>query len=84
MAVTRSSRLGGFVPAPSPGYKDFIDCSSNPNYPEANMGDMFLISKAGKIGGTEGTPVEIGAELLCVKNTVSGTQAEVGVNWKVL
>jgi len=65
-------------------YKGTIDCSSNPNYPAANAGYVYIVSVAGKIGGSSGTSVSIGASLLCtVDSSASGDQATVGSNWNI-
>ncbi len=65
-------------------YRGVIDCSANPNYPAANQGDYYVVSVAGKIGGTLGVNVEIGDTLLCrVNGSASGTQLAVGANWTV-
>ena len=62
--------------------KGTIDCSANPNYPGANLGDYYVVSVAGKIGGSSGINVEVGDTLLCrVNGTISGTQAGVGASW---
>ena len=66
-------------------YKGVIDCSSNPNYPAANAGWLYVISVAGKIGGASGVVVETGDIIICLTDgTVSGTHAVVGSNWNIL
>lgn len=66
-------------------YKGVIDASTNPNYPAANAGHFYKISIAGKIGGSNGVNVEIGDSLLCTTdNTVSGSQATVGIYWNII
>lgn len=65
-------------------YKGNIDCSTNPNYPAANAGDLYRVSVAGKIGGVPGINVEVGDTALCLANgTASGNQASVGANWNI-
>lgn len=61
-----------------------IDCSANPNYPAANIGEFYRVTVAGKIGGASGINVEIGDELHCFVTSVSGTQASVGANWTIV
>src|SRR3990167_7374802 len=66
-------------------YKGVIDCSSNPNYPAANAGWLYVISVACKIGGASGVVVETGDIIICLTDgTVSGTHAVVGSNWNIL
>ena len=66
-------------------YQGVIDCSSNPNYPPADAGDIYIISVAGKIGGASGTVVIAGDMIICkTDSTASGTQATVGANWNVI
>jgi hypothetical protein len=66
-------------------FKGSIDCSSYPNYPAGNIGWVYKVSVAGKIGGVFGINVEIGDTLYCiVNNSVSGTQASVGSNWTIV
>src|SRR5690625_628013 len=66
-------------------YKGEIDASSNPNYPDADKGDMWIISEAGRIGGSSGMQVDVGNTLICKEdNTTSGTQSQVGDKWTVL
>lgn len=60
------------------------DCSTSPNYPDANAGDVYSISKSGKIGGANGLDVQAGDLLICVVTGTSGDQATVGPNWKIL
>lgn len=64
--------------------KGAIDCSTNPNYPAANAGHVYVVSVAGKIGGASGPNVEAGDFLICnVDNSATGTQAAVGSNWTI-
>jgi hypothetical protein len=66
-------------------YKGVIDCSTNPNYPAANAGEMYIVNAAGKIGGVSGEVVEVGDMLICNNDaTPSGTQASVGVYWNII
>lgn len=66
-------------------YKGVIDCSTNPNYPAANAGDLYLVSVAGKIGGASGIDVEVGDMCICTTDgTLAGDQATVGVNWNII
>ena len=46
-------------------YKGAIDCSSNPNYPVANAGYVYIVSVAGKIGGASGVVVVVGDMAIC-------------------
>jgi hypothetical protein len=66
-------------------YKGVQDCSSNPNYPAADAGDVYKVSVAGKIGGASGPNVEIGDMLICcVDSSASGDHATVGANWDII
>lgn len=66
-------------------YKGVVDCSTNPNYPAANAGEMYIVSVAGKIGGISGEVVEVGDMLICNNDsTPSGTQASVGTYWNII
>ena len=66
-------------------YRGQIDCSSNPNYPVAHIGQLLVVSKPGKIGGASGIDVETQDSILCIKSTTtSGDQAAVGSSWIIL
>jgi hypothetical protein len=66
-------------------YKGVIDCSTNPNYPSANAGELYIVSVAGKIGGGSGIDVEAGDMLICnTDSTASGNQATVGSYWNAI
>ena len=66
-------------------YKGAVDCSSNPNYPAADAGHLYLVSVAGKIGGASGVVVEAGDMFICkTDSTSAGNQATVGANWNVI
>lgn len=66
-------------------YKGASDCSTNPNYPAADAGHLYMVSVAGKIGGASGIVVEAGDMFICrVDSTASGDQATVGANWNVI
>lgn len=69
------------------GYLQFagdINCSANPNYPAATVGDTYLVSADGKIGGAAGVNVEIGDSIICKADNAGGTEAAVGASWFVL
>lgn len=66
-------------------YKGVLDCSTNPNYPSANAGELYIVSVSGKIGGASGINVEVGDMLICnTDSTVSGNQATVGNYWNAI
>jgi len=66
-------------------YKGVIDCSTNPDYPAASAGWLYVVSVAGKIGGASGITVEAGDMALCkTDDTPSGDQATVGEFWNVV
>jgi len=60
-----------------------VDCSANPNYPEALCGDQYIVTVAGKIGGGSGADVHVGDLVTCTVANAGGTQASVGSSWKV-
>lgn len=66
-------------------YKGVIDCSTNPNYPAADAGWLYIASVSGKIGGASGIDVEAGDMIICnTDGTASGNQATVGSSWNVI
>ena len=65
-------------------YQGAIDCSTTPNYPAAVPGDTYVVSVAGKIGGSSGTAVDVGDMLINLVASAAGTQAAVGVDWNIL
>lgn len=65
-------------------YKGAIDCSTNPNYPAAEVGDVYKVSVAGKIGGASGIAVEVGDTIYCNTDSTGGTQAEVGNDFDII
>jgi hypothetical protein len=60
------------------------DCSANPNYPAATLGDLYIVSVAGKIGGASGVSVEAGDMFTAIATNAGGTQAAVGSSWAVI
>jgi archaellum component FlaG (FlaF/FlaG flagellin family) len=64
--------------------KGNLDCSTNPNYPAASVGDTYYVTVAGKIGGASGITVEIGDAIVCKVDNAGGTQAAVGSSWFIL
>lgn len=65
-------------------YKGVIDCSTNPNYPAAVVGDVYAVSVAGKIGGASGAVVEAMDLILCKVDSAGGTQAAVGADFDII
>jgi hypothetical protein len=66
-------------------YKGILDCSTNPNYPVGNAGEIYRVSVAGKIGGASGAVVEINDLIMCnTDGTSAGDQATVGTKWNVI
>lgn len=64
--------------------KGTIDCSTNPNYPAADKGDVYVVSVAGLIGGASGVSVQAGDALVALADNAGGTQAAVGSSWGIL
>jgi hypothetical protein len=65
-------------------YAGAIDCSINPDYPEGIIGNLYIISVAGKIGGLSGINVEIGDQLLCKETGITGDQSISGSFWNII
>jgi hypothetical protein len=65
-------------------WKGAIDCSGNPNYPAATLGDTYFVSVAGKIGGASGLDVTVGDMLICNTTAVAGNHAAVGSYWDMV
>lgn len=65
-------------------FKGSTDCSGNPNYPAAALGDAYVVSVAGKIGGAAGITVEAGDVYFAIAANAGGTQAAVGSSWDVV
>lgn len=66
-------------------YRGTIDCVANPNYPAADAGHLYVVSGAGKIGGSGGVNVEAGDMCICnTDGTVSGDQSTVGTKWNII
>lgn len=61
-----------------------IDCSTNPNYPAANVGEFYRVTVAGLIGGASGIAVQVGDQIHCYVTSAAGNQATVGANWTVV
>jgi hypothetical protein len=62
-------------------FKGNIDASTNPNYPAASKGDVYVISVAGKVGGASGTSVDVGDVVIAKADNAGGTEASVGTSW---
>jgi hypothetical protein len=65
-------------------FQGSTDASTNPNYPVASKGDMYVVTVAGKIGGASGTAVDAGDVYFAAADNAGGTQAAVGASWRVL
>ena len=65
-------------------FRGTINCAGNPNYPAASIGDAYVVSAAGQIGGGSGTIVDIGDMLLATAANAGGTQGAVGASWTIL
>ncbi len=60
-----------------------IDCSGNPNYSEALVGDQYIVSVSGKVGGASGKSVYVGDMVYCIEDNAGGDEATVGSKWQV-
>jgi hypothetical protein len=65
-------------------FKNSTDASTNPNYPSAVKGDLYVVTVAGLIGGVSGINVAIGDAYFATANNAGGTQAAVGSSWDIL
>ena len=61
-----------------------IDCSTNPNDPASEVGDRYIVSGDGKIGGASGEEVTVGDLIICKVANSGGTHAEVGDKFYIL
>ncbi len=59
------------------------DASGNPNFPAASKGDYYYFSAEGYIGGGSGIRVSAYDSMVCIADTLAGTWAAVGANWKI-
>ena len=77
-----SDAIGGIPGAYHP--KGLIDCSLNPNYPIAAVGDVYYVSVAGKIGGVAGRVVGVNDLIVCdIVSASAGDQATVGNKFSI-
>lgn len=75
--------LGANLAGTNP-FKGVLDCSTNPLFPVAEVGDLWVISEDGKIGGASGRPVVQNDSIRClVKTETPGDLATVGENFAV-
>lgn len=65
-------------------FKGTLDCSSNPNFPAATVGDAIVVSVAGKVGGSSGSVVDAGDTIVCTVTNAGGTQAAVGADFDIV
>lgn len=66
-------------------YKGSLSCSGSPNFPAANAGDVYLVSSAGRLGGSGGLSVEISDLAICKTDlSPAGDYATVGANWDII
>jgi len=65
-------------------YIDVIDCSGNPNYPAAAVGNVWIVSVAGKIGGSNGQPVEAGDTIICKTTSNGGDESSEGAKFNIV
>lgn len=73
---------GAWMPASQKGTV-LINCSGNPNYPEALVGDLYRVSVTGIIGGGSGKAVNVGDLVYCLFPNAGGNEASVGLYWGV-
>ena len=61
-----------------------IDCSENPDYPKAEMGDYWKVSDNGKIGGDSGDVVTTANWIVCKADSDGGTKAVAGTDFDIV
>jgi alpha-D-ribose 1-methylphosphonate 5-triphosphate synthase subunit PhnG len=61
-----------------------LDASTNPNYPASTAGDTYLITVAGKVGGSSGQVVNVGDLVVCQTTSAGGDEASVGSDFFIL
>jgi hypothetical protein len=61
-----------------------LDCSTNPNYPASDVGDRYIVSADGRIGGASGPELTVGDLIVCKTDNAGGTHAAVGANFFIL
>lgn len=61
--------------------RGFADCSGSPNYPEGLVGDTYIVSVSGKIGGASGKTVVKGDMYICNTDNGGGVEGAVGAYW---
>lgn len=62
-------------------YQSAIDCSSNPNYPASDAGMIYKVSVSGRIGGASGKVVFENDLILCITDSVGGSEASHGTKF---
>ncbi len=82
--AVRAAIENGFAANDAMKFKGGLNASTNPNYPEAVVGDTYRITAAGKIGGSTGFTVEVGDTLICAVSSAAGNHATVAQNWIIL
>lgn len=60
-----------------------VNCSGNPNYVEALVGDQYIVSVEGRVGGASGKKVYLGDMVYCIDDNAGGNEATVGTKWQV-
>jgi hypothetical protein len=65
-------------------FKGSTDASANPNYPAASKGDAYIVTVAGKVGGSSGKVVDVGDVYFATADNAGGTEASVGTSWAIL
>lgn len=64
--------------------KGSIDCSTNPDYPAATVGDAYYVSVDGRIGGGSGPLVKVGDLIIATATNPGGDEATVGDDWLIV
>jgi len=75
---------GGAVPTGGGGFLQNLDCSTNPNFPEAEAGQYLTVGVSGRLGGEEGPAVAVGDVVICQEDSAEGDHETVGENWSIV
>src|SRR5690606_23991046 len=65
-------------------FRGYIDARLNPNYPLGEVGDFYLVSHTGLLGGVAGRSVSEGNMVFAVADNIGGTHAAAGASWWVI
>jgi hypothetical protein len=64
--------------------KGSVNCTANPNYPAASVGDAYIVTGTGRIGGASGKLVDVGDWAIATADNAGGAEASVGTSWAIV